>query len=73
MELVLDPDLQRFADEQVRAGHYGSVRDMVSLALSLMKAQEEYDADLRATVAHAIAQLDRGGEDRWTWTPSKLA
>jgi hypothetical protein len=33
---------------------------MVNFALSLMKAQDEYDADVREKVAHAIAQLDRG-------------
>ena len=60
MEIVLDPDLQSFADEQVRAGHYRSVSDVVNFALSLMKAQDEYDADVREKVAHAIAQLDRG-------------
>jgi putative addiction module CopG family antidote len=60
MEIVLDPELQKFADEQVRAGHYRSVSDVVNLALSLMKAQDEYDADLREKVAHAVAQLDRG-------------
>ena len=60
MEIVLDPDLHSFADEQVRAGHYRSVSDMVNVALALMKAQDEYDADLREKVAHAVAQLDRG-------------
>jgi Arc/MetJ-type ribon-helix-helix transcriptional regulator len=60
MEIVLDPDLQHFADEQVRARHYRSVSDLVNLAVSLLKAQDEYDADLRKKVAHAIAQLDRG-------------
>lgn len=64
MNVSLDPKLQQYVDDKVRAGEYESPDEVLNAAVSLMKDQEEWTpedvAHLRQDIAHAIEQLDRG-------------
>lgn len=64
MNVSLRPELQQFVDAQVKPGQYRSSAEVIEDALDQMRAQAELTADdvseLRAMLAKAIAQADRG-------------
>jgi antitoxin ParD1/3/4 len=73
MDLSLQPELQRFVDEQVKAGRFESAEQVVRTAVASFRAgqeaggpmaPEELDA-LRAEIAVGIAQADRGELEPW--------
>lgn len=63
MQIVLNkPDLQRFIEEQVRAGHYASPEDVVEAAVAGLRdsTEAELDDDTIAAINEAEEQADRG-------------
>jgi putative addiction module CopG family antidote len=64
MKLELNPQMQKFIDDEVRSGRYDSPEGVVRQALALLKAQVDLTPDdveeLRRMLAPAIAQADRG-------------
>lgn len=64
MNVSLSPDVQRFVDQKVRRGEYGSPEEAVNQILSRVQSQEELTpedlADLRAEVDEGLAEADRG-------------
>ncbi len=57
MNVVIPPEFERFAREQIAAGHVASEEEAVAKALRDYLARI---AELRALVDPAIAELDRG-------------
>jgi Arc/MetJ-type ribon-helix-helix transcriptional regulator len=63
MQIVLRrPDLERFVDEQVRAGRYPSAEAVVEAAIAEFResASAELDDDTIAAINEAEEQADRG-------------
>ena len=62
MNISLKPDLQKFVDEQVNAGHFPSPEAVVEAALAEMRnyRAEPLDADTIAAINEADQQADRG-------------
>jgi Arc/MetJ-type ribon-helix-helix transcriptional regulator len=66
MKLSFKPELQKFIDEQVRAGHFPSAKDVVEAALlrlMLDPVDEALDDAALAAIERADAEFARG-EDR---------
>jgi antitoxin ParD1/3/4 len=59
MDLKLNPDSERWLQEQVKAGRYPSASEAVGLALRLLRETDELDEpdaeELRALVAEGLA------------------
>ena len=68
MNIPLHPDLQKFIDDQVKAGHYESAEALINTAVARLQS-EDFSADdlaeLRSEIAPAIAQADRGELEDW--------
>ena len=64
MDVQIHPELQRFIDDQLKAGRYDSSDDLINAALATLQAQEELSPeeieDLRAEVDVGLAEADRG-------------
>ena len=64
MNVMLKPELERFIDEKVKAGHYADANDIVNEALEVLKEQEEFSAEqvtyLRRELGRGVDQLDQG-------------
>ena len=65
MDVTLSPDVQRFVEEEVRAGHYASPADAVNELLTQAKAREEDPTsddveELRAAVDEGIEDAKHG-------------
>jgi len=64
MEVQIKPELQRFIEDELKAGRYVSTDEMINAALASLQAQDELSEaeieDLRAEVDVGIAQADRG-------------
>jgi len=63
MHLQLKPELQKFIDDQVTAGHFTSAGEAIEAAIEqMMRASEDDDLDDAAAAAinRAEEQLDRG-------------
>lgn len=75
MDIALDPKLEVFAQEQVQAGEYGSVSEVVNEALALLRGQHELDfidalspaalVEVRAKLQDGIDSLDDGKGGVW--------
>ncbi len=69
MNSLLHPDLQKFVDQQVRAGRYDSAEDLINSAVARLQADEDLSAaqldDLRARIAVGIEQAERGETAEW--------
>lgn len=69
MDVLLHPELQKFVDEQIRAGHYDSPEAIINAAVARLKTDEEFSADelreLRREIAIAIEEADRGEVSEW--------
>jgi antitoxin ParD1/3/4 len=74
MNLSLHADLQKFVDQQVKAGHYDSADDLINSAVARLQAEEDLSAaelaDLRAEIVAGIEEADRG--DTEDWAPETL-
>lgn len=61
MTLSLDPELQKFIDEQIKAGHFSSPEEVIEAGLSSLMMQEpELDDATIAAIDEAEAQHERG-------------
>jgi Arc/MetJ-type ribon-helix-helix transcriptional regulator len=62
MNVSLKPDLQKFVDEQVNAGHFPSPEAVVEAALAEMREfqAEPLDRNTIAAINRADEQADRG-------------
>jgi len=66
MSLNIRADLQRFIEEQVKAGRFATETEAVNVALELLREQQAADLgdwpidELRREVAKGIEQADRG-------------
>ncbi len=63
MNLPLKPELERFVDQEVRAGHYSSAAAVIEAGLARLMLDPpgaELDADTVAAIEEARTQFDRG-------------
>jgi antitoxin ParD1/3/4 len=65
MNLSLKPDLEKYINEQVKAGRFASAEEAVNAAVAHLQAEAELSTaadldDLRADVRAGIEQADRG-------------
>ena len=64
MNVSLTPELERFVNQRLRSGMYGSASEVIRAALRLLKEREKLVearlADLRQEIAVGIEQADRG-------------
>jgi antitoxin ParD1/3/4 len=64
MEVKLRPELERFLDEQLAAGHYASAEDAINAGVARLQTEQELSEveiqDLRADLDAGLAQADRG-------------
>jgi antitoxin ParD1/3/4 len=70
MQITLSkPELEKFVEEQVRAGRFASAEEAISGALSLLQAHEHLTPEelshLRAAIQVGIDQADRGEVEAW--------
>ena len=65
MSIALKPRHEQFIAEQVQAGRFGSVDDVVAEALDRLMAETEPTADDLAAVRQGLDQLDRGEGVPW--------
>lgn len=65
---VAKAELEKFVEEQVQAGHFGSADEVVEAALAQMKLQDgelELDEESQAAIAESEAQIARGQALDW--------
>ena len=63
MQVQLKPELRKFIEDQVTAGHFASADEVVEAALArlmLDPAPNDLDAETLAAIEEADAQFDRG-------------
>ena len=61
MEIALRPEHEKLLEKQVESGRFASAADAVGTALELLQYYDpQVDAELKAKLARASAQLDRG-------------
>lgn len=63
MDVRLKPELRKFVEDAVRAGHFATPDEVIEAGLArlmLDPADDEADNDTSAAIAEAKAQLDRG-------------
>ena len=69
MQVILHPAMARFVEEQIKSGRYGTPEEVINGALSVLQSHEELSpedlAELRAEIAHGLAQADRGELEDW--------
>ena len=53
MNVSLDPELERFLDDQIRSGRYRSTEEAVSKAVELLKEMEEAESRLETLLQEA--------------------
>jgi putative addiction module CopG family antidote len=60
-DVILPPELERFAEEAVAAGRYRDVSAVVAAGVRLLQRQDEARAELLASVLAAKEESDREG------------
>jgi antitoxin ParD1/3/4 len=64
MSLQLRPELQKFIDDQVQAGHYDSPEEVIEAGLSVLRQQDAQsdfaEGELDKLLAAGEADLERG-------------
>ena len=62
MNIPLDPDLERFILDKVKAGQYADPADVIRGALTILRDEEQWGAEdvvqLRAALQPALNQAD---------------
>lgn len=58
--IELPDDLRAFAEERVRLGQYGSVSEVASEALRLLRAREERREQVREELGDIFREMDQG-------------
>jgi len=66
MSVTLTPELESLIRDRVDSGHFTSANDVVRDALRLVEATEHQRATLRAALAIAEHQIERGQVSEWT-------
>jgi len=74
MHISLKPEMERFIDQQVKAGRYDSAEDVLQEALTRMIEEDaEYlDADVQAAISESEAQIARGEYRSWKEVSKEL-
>lgn len=67
MKIDLDPDIAQLIERKVHQGQFESASEVVREALRLLEERERL-VKLRAALADAEAQIDRGEYVEWTPT-----
>jgi antitoxin ParD1/3/4 len=74
MNISLDPEIQRYLEEQVKVGRYGSIDEAVNSLLATAKLEEELTPqdvqELRDEIAAGLEEAERG--DVGEWDPADL-
>ena len=69
MEVSLLPELQRFIEDQVRAGHYESTEAILNAAVARLQTEQEFVGEelgeLKSEIAVAVEEAERGDVDDW--------
>jgi antitoxin ParD1/3/4 len=64
MNVQIKPELQRFIEDQVKSGRYGSTDDAMNAAVAVLQTESELSPeeidDLRAKLDVGLAEADRG-------------
>ena len=63
MNITLSPEMERYIEKKVQAGHYDSPSAVIEDALSAFRVQEEFvagDAELQSLVSQGVEQVKRG-------------
>ena len=63
MDVRLKPELRKFVEESVRAGHFSTPDEVIEAGLArlmLDPSDDGPDDDVSAAIAEAEAQIDRG-------------
>lgn len=62
MHVTLDADAQKFVEDQVKAGHFGSPAEVLVEAIHRMMVEVELaiDDETAAAITRAEEQIDRG-------------
>jgi putative addiction module CopG family antidote len=74
MNLSLNPDVQRFIEEKVRAGQFATPEDVVHTAIARLQSDEaiELDDEELAAIEEGLAQADRGEGRPWEQVREEL-
>ncbi len=59
--MTLPPELERFAEDAIAAGHYRDLAELVAAGLSLLQRQEQVRLAFIATLEDAEVEADRDG------------
>jgi putative addiction module CopG family antidote len=54
MSIALPADLQRFVDQQVASGTYGSPDELITTAIQLLREHQARYAQLKADIEHGL-------------------
>ncbi len=69
MNMSLLPQLQKYVEDQLRAGRYGTAEELINAAVARLQTEEQLSADgldeLRAEIALGVEQADRGEVEPW--------
>lgn len=63
MNIILNPKLEAFIQQQIHSGKYDSINSVIEEALNLLEKRNQYDnwvEDIRQKVDIAAVQLDKG-------------
>jgi Arc/MetJ-type ribon-helix-helix transcriptional regulator len=72
MHINLHPDIKRYVDQEVAAGHFRDADALVNSAVIVLQAEQsdepsdEHRAYLRSRLDEALASLDRGEGRSWS-------
>jgi putative addiction module CopG family antidote len=70
MDVLLNPELEKFVAEKVRTGQFADVSDLVNEAVRSLKELEEFGAAeeevYRREILRGLEQLDRGEHSAFT-------
>jgi antitoxin ParD1/3/4 len=74
MNISIHPQLAKFVEEQVKAGHYESTDEMINAALARLQNDSESSAgltdDLRKEIALGLEEAERG--ELVEWNPDEI-
>lgn len=74
MHVSLPPELEKFVEEKVKAGHYATADEVVEDSLRLLRHLPEWtDEELRKEIGIGLAQLERGEGKPWNVEEIKAA
>jgi putative addiction module CopG family antidote len=67
IQIILDPEQEKFIDAEVRSGRFDSAEHVVAEALSrlMQEPEEEIDEETYAALRRSDEQIARGEGRRW--------